>query len=123
MLDSGNRNVCVRIFKNGDGGTTDEWGDSVGPTDLTVIETYHVKMIARKVSEKISGDADTPSERFVMIGLRDLSITDEMFVEWEQLDKANSIKTVYSIENVDHKRDMDETHCLITTAKGRFDEG
>lgn len=113
MIDAGDRDECVRIFKNGDAGKTDEWGESVGPQDQTVIELYHVKMIGRNVKEKVSGDAETTRRQYVMIGLYDKSITDEMFVEWDG--------ETFSIENVDPKRSKDETHCLITTAKGRFD--
>ena len=113
MMDAGNRDECVRVFKNGDLGAADDWGDSVGPPDITIIGEYHVKMIAKTVREKLSAAGETYRERYVMIGLYDKCINEEMFVEWDN--------KKYSIENVSHHRSKDETHCLITTAKGRFE--
>ena len=113
MMDAGNRDECVRVFKNGDTGRANDFGDSIGPEDVTVIPEYHVRMIAKTVREKLSAAGETYRERYLMIGLYDTVIDAEMFVEWEG--------TKFSIENVDHRRSMDETHCLITTAKGRFE--
>jgi len=112
MMDAGDRDECVRIFQNTDEGGVDSDGDTIGAVDVTVIAIYHVKLVAKTVKEKLSSQGETPQERYMMLGLYDRSITNEMFVEWEG--------EKYSIEHVAHHRTMDETHCLITTAKGRF---